>query len=90
MCNKCAIKYPTVLTGESVSDRILKIGQHLIKLRSRCLFLTYSVQDTAGCGIKKVTPRLVGSFLSNSREFQGEILHTYLLIMYLHAGINSI
>jgi len=39
---------------------------------------------------KKVTPRLVGSFLSNSREFQGEILHTYLLIMYLHAGINSI
>jgi len=38
---------------------------------------------------KKVTPRFVGSFLSNGREFQCEILYSYLFITYLHEGINS-
>jgi len=39
---------------------------------------------------KKETPRFLGYFLSNGREFQREILYTYLFIMYLHAPINSI
>jgi len=39
---------------------------------------------------KKVTPRFVGNFLTKGIEFQCEILCTYLFIMYLHPGINSI
>jgi len=40
---------------------------------------------------KKVTPRFVGSFLSNDREFQRKILNTYFFyIMCLHPGVNSI
>jgi len=39
---------------------------------------------------KKITTTFLGSCLSNGKEFQDEILHAYLLTMYLHAGINSI
>jgi len=55
-----------------------------------CDFALSFFFSSTGCIIKSSPPRFVGSFLSNGREFQCEILYTYLLIMYLHAVINSI
>jgi len=51
-----------------------------------CLCTAPQCYRYAGCGIKKVAPRIVCSFFGNGFEFQRETLH----ITYIHIDINTI
>jgi len=83
------------VSGWLKSIRLWGLGKRVICAETGGQMLTiYRVRHNT------VTPRFVGSFLSNGREFHWEILYIYIYIyfiffyflcfMYLHAVINSI
>ena len=72
------------------SENHFEVLQHSVFLCVFSSFVNLHILGLYRCG-KKVAPPL--DFLQFSQDwlgFQGEILHTYVVIICVHIGINSI